>query len=198
MKIVTNTKQLTKVSESVSKEEGEEIAVELFQTLKKHKGIGLSAPQIGIHKRVCIVHVKDPIVLINPVITKQSEKKFISQEGCLSLPHKVKNVLRSYEVTVSADNLEVPWSFGSETAEDNKDLLEAACVQHEIDHLDGILITSDCRKYNQPPIRAEKKIGRNEIIVIEKDSQIMSIKYKKLEEYLNNGWKVISNSNSIK
>jgi peptide deformylase len=69
--------------------EGEAIAVKLLNELTNSKsGIGLAAPQIGITKRVCVVNVKEPIVLINPEII-ESDGEFIFKEGCLSYPKKV-------------------------------------------------------------------------------------------------------------
>ena len=80
-----------------SVEEGEEIAVKLFEELKNAKsGIGLAANQIGINKRVCVVNVKEPIVLVNPVIVEHSEEQFVFPEGCLSFPDSKIRTSRYY------------------------------------------------------------------------------------------------------
>ena len=77
--IVTDKNKLTTPCEIVSLEEGEEIAIRLLHELRNSNtpGIGLAANQIGINKRVCVVNVKEPIVLINPEIVEKSKEKFL-------------------------------------------------------------------------------------------------------------------------
>ena len=104
-KIVTDRKYLSRVCKTVpSVEEGERIAAELFQVLSTNQhGIGLSANQIGIQKRVCAINVKEPIYLINPEITEtEGETTFV--EGCLSFPGKSIRTSRAQHITVTADN----------------------------------------------------------------------------------------------
>ena len=83
--IITEVSKLQTICESVSSvEEGEEIGAQLLKDLTKSKnGIGLAANQIGINKRVCVVNVKEPLVLINPKIVEHSEEHFVFPEGCL-------------------------------------------------------------------------------------------------------------------
>ena len=104
--IITNKSKLETPCEIVSIKEGEEIAVRILHELRnsKIKGVGLAANQIGINKRVCVVNVKEPIVLINPKIVEKSEETFIFPEGCLSFPKKYVRTLRHTSVTVEADN----------------------------------------------------------------------------------------------
>ena len=161
----------------VTVEEGEKIATELFEILNKRKdGIGLAANQVGIDAAVAVLNVREPIVLINSkIISKENEIDFY--EGCLSYPGKGVNTKRYETVEVTSANVEGTMIFsGVDTGDktkgsweqegktyqvENRDLrtLEAVCVQHEIDHLNGIVCMD--RKVNTT-IVADKKIGRNE------------------------------------
>ena len=71
----------------------------------------------------------------------------------------------------------------------NRQLLESVCIQHEIDHLYGIRILD--REQQLQPVRNERKIGRNEKITIQKDSETKVIKYKKAQPFLSQGWKMV-------
>ena len=137
--IITEIKQLQLMCEEVKTvKEGEEIGAQLLKELTETKqGIGLAANQIGINKRVCVINVKEPIYFINPSSVDKSSKTFFSKEGCLSFPNKHSLVARHSEITVEADNFEGNLVFSAETGNQN-DMLECACIQHEIDHLDGI------------------------------------------------------------
>ena len=161
----------------VTLEEGEKIATELFEILNKRKdGIGLAANQVGIDASVAVVNVREPIVLINPeIVSRETEIPFY--EGCLSFPGKGVNTKRYETVEVTSDNVDGTMIFsGVDTGEKtkgsweqegktyqvkDKDLrtLEAVCVQHEIDHLNGIICMD--RKVDTT-YKAEKKPGRNE------------------------------------
>ena len=91
---------------SVTIEEGEEIAARLLKELtnSKESGIGLAANQIGINKRVCVINVKEPVVLVNPKIVEKSEEMFAFIEGCLSFPGDTIKTTRHKWVKVQADN----------------------------------------------------------------------------------------------
>ena len=86
--IITEKKQLQLMCEEVKTiKEGEEIGAQLLKELSESEnGIGLAANQIGINKRICVINVKEPIVLINPRIVEKSEEQFVFAEGCLSFP----------------------------------------------------------------------------------------------------------------
>ena len=163
--------------------EGEEISVKLFEALinSKTPGIGLAANQIGINKRVCVVNVKEPTAFINPEIVEM-EGEVVYPESCLSFPKKVVNTKRARWITVESDN-HGKTVFGSD--KDDESLLEAICIQHEIDHLDGITMFD--RKIIIPPRRSHK-IGRNQKVTITKDSESKIIKYKKAKPLLEDGW----------
>jgi len=105
------------------------------ETLKQAKGIGLAAPQVGVNKRVIIVKLwHHEYVLINPRLTYKSREKEVSEEGCLSLPGVYFKIERSKKVRVKAQDPE-----GKKVKIKAKGLL-ARALQHEIDHLEGILI----------------------------------------------------------
>ncbi|MDD4754013.1 MAG: peptide deformylase [Desulfitobacteriaceae bacterium] len=102
-------------------------------TMHEARGVGLAAPQIGISKRVVVIDVGEGLFeLINPVIVAQ-EGKEIDAEGCLSIPGVEAEVLRAEKVTVEALN-----RHGEKFTITGKGLL-ARALQHETDHLDGIL-----------------------------------------------------------
>tara|TARA_R110002012_G_scaffold50104_2_gene129718 strand:- start:717 stop:1190 length:474 start_codon:yes stop_codon:yes gene_type:complete len=96
-------------------------------------GVGLAANQVGVDHRVCVIKVGDPIILVNPRIVNQF-KKISFQEGCLSFPGDTVVTERYANIQVIADNYSEPLYFSEEN------ILETVCVQHEIDHLDGILM----------------------------------------------------------
>ena len=183
-------KDKTKLQEKclpVSIKEGEEIATKLLHELRQSEdGIGLAANQIGINKRVCVVNVNNPIVLINPEIIEQSEEKFVFPEGCLSFPDSKVRTTRNVSIKVKSDNHKEVLSFNAESKDIN-DAFECVCVQHEIDHLNGITMFD--REFKQAPIKREgKKIGRNEKVTITKGSESKVLKYKKAQPMLEDGW----------
>ena len=159
----------------VTVEEGYKIATELFEILNKRKdGIGLAANQVGIDAAVAVVNVREPIVLINPeIVSRETEIPYY--EGCLSFPGKGCHTKRYETVEVKSDNVDGTMVFsGVDTGEEakgtwedgqqkqNRELrtLEAVCVQHEIDHLNGMRILDRAQELT---IRRDKpKIGRNE------------------------------------
>ena len=174
----------------VSVKEGEEIGVRLLHELRQSEnGIGLAANQIGINKRVCVINVKEPLVLINPKIVEKSKEQFVFPEGCLSFPDSKVKTQRHQDIVVEADNHDGKLSF-SANSKDINDAFECVCVQHEIDHLDGITMFD--REFRQEPMvrgeNAPKKIGRNEKVTITKGSESKVLKYKKVESMLEDGW----------
>ncbi len=110
----------------------------MFATMYQAPGIGLAAPQVGVGLRFAVVDLMPddkptPIVLINPEVIARSEEQATREEGCLSLPGQYADVTRSARVTVRYTDAE-----GIRRQIEAEGLL-AACLQHEIDHLDGIL-----------------------------------------------------------
>jgi peptide deformylase len=113
---------------------------DMVETCRKAKGIGLAAPQVGKSLRLCIINLEHmgipPFALINPKIVKSSWKKVEMEEGCLSIPGLFGMVKRPARVIVKATTSE-----GSETKFEADGILSRV-IQHELDHLDGILFTS--------------------------------------------------------
>jgi peptide deformylase len=110
----------------------------MFETMYRAPGIGLAAPQVGVGLRFAVVDLQPddtraPIVLINPEVTARSEEMATREEGCLSLPGQYADVTRPARVTVRYTDIE-----GAKRQIEAEGLL-SACLQHEIDHLDGIL-----------------------------------------------------------
>ena len=107
----------------------------LLETMYEGNGIGLSATQVNIHKRILVVDVSEekdsPLVLINPKIKVLNKEEKIYSEGCLSVPGFFEEVSRPSEINITALNLE-----GERFTIMAADLL-AVAVQHEMDHLDG-------------------------------------------------------------
>ncbi len=131
---------LKKKAEAVP--EGEEVSSlieDMFETMYDARGIGLAAPQVGVGKRVIVLdvspvdEVSKPLALINPEIVSR-EGKEDSEEGCLSVPELNVKISRASKVTVSGYSPE--WELVQVAAEG----ILAIALQHEIDHLDSILI----------------------------------------------------------
>ena len=184
--IITEISKLQTICESVSSvEEGEEIGAQLLKELSKAKnGIGLAANQIGINKRVCVINVKEPIVLVNPKIVEHSEDGFVFPEGCLSFPDTHIKTLRYTSIIVESDNHDEPLSFSADSKDIN-DAFECACIQHEIDHLDGITMFD--RRHKIEPYIAPKTPGRNEKVTITDGTETKIVKYKKALPLIESG-----------
>ena len=188
--IIKDKIKLQEKCSPVSIKEGEEIGVRLLHELRESEnGIGLAANQIGIQKRVCVVNVKEPLVLINPKIVEKSKEQFVFPEGCLSFPDSKVKTKRYQDIVVEADNHKGKLSF-SANSKDINDAFECVCVQHEIDHLNGITMFD--REFKLEPvvngINAPKKIGRNEKVTITKGTESKVLKYKKAQRMLEDGW----------
>lgn len=108
----------------------------MFDTMKEFNGVGLAAPQVGISKRIIALLLQNnsKLVIINPVVLDKSEEMITSQEGCLSLPTISCTVKRHKEITLSWFDEEFINREGTFVDD------EAIRIQHELDHLDGILI----------------------------------------------------------
>jgi len=112
---------------------------DMLGTMYQAPGIGLAAPQVGVGQRVVVIDVSEeknrPVRLINPLITRRSDEMVIGEEGCLSLPGQFADVKR--HAAVAVDYLDERENLQRIEAEG----LLARCLQHEIDHLNGILFT---------------------------------------------------------
>lgn len=135
----------------------EEIATNMLETMYAESGIGLAAIQVNIQKRIVVIDLSEekdePLVLINPIITKL-EGTEISREGCLSVPDY-------YDTVERAENIEFNYkTLENEVVSMETDGLLAVCVQHEIDHLDGKLFIDYLSPLKRQ--RLKKKIEKQE------------------------------------
>lgn len=170
-----NNPVINKKLKEVSVDEGLDIAKDLFNVLNKRQdGIGLAANQVGIDASVAVVNVREPIILINPKIVKQWEPVPYF-EGCLSFQGKSVQTQRYSNIVIKTEQEEAEWYFSGapnpsdgkgswEKQEQNKHdkelrLLETICVQHEIDHLNGMTISD---RQIITTITNEVKVGRND------------------------------------
>jgi peptide deformylase len=113
---------------------------DMLETMYFAEGIGLAAPQIGVSQRVCVLDLRDEDhpdagrwVFVNPVIVESSDEEDKKPEGCLSIPEMEEVVTRPARVTVRGFDVE------GEAVEVEAEGLLARALQHEIDHLDGVL-----------------------------------------------------------
>jgi peptide deformylase len=143
----------------------ESIVKDMIETMYSYHGTsGLAAPQVNICKRIVIIDVnakttKDKLlVLINPEILEASKKKYV-REGCLSLPEYLADIKRAQKVTVKAQDIKGNYY------EYNATNFEAVAIQHETDHLDGILFIDkvDCLKTGSIRRRASEFMDEKEI-----------------------------------
>ena len=195
--IITEESKIKTLCEEVKTiKEGEEIGAQLLKELAESKnGIGLAANQIGINKRVCVINVKEPLVLINPRIVERSEEEFIFPEGCLSFPNKHIRTKRNVSITVESDNHKGKMVFTADSKDIN-DAFETACVQHEIDHLDGITMFD--RAMVAQPYKAPEKIGRNERVTITDGNETKELKWKKAQPLVESGdWEMAYPAGSV-
>lgn len=136
-------KEVTKITKKTVK-----LVNDMLDTMYEANGVGLAAPQVGVSERIIVLDVGEgPIVLINPTITV-AEGEEIDVEGCLSVPERWVYVKRSAEVLVTGLN-----EKGKNVRIQGDGLLGRA-LQHEIDHLDGILMVT-------------KMLGEAELEVVE-------------------------------
>lgn len=163
------SKEVHKVSKKVK-----DLVRDLLDTMYSQNGVGLAAPQIGENYRIFVIDVStgkeplNPMVFINPKIIKKSGA-FISQEGCLSFPEVYTNVRRYSNVMIKAlDSNGRPFVI---EAKDETLLVKA--IQHEFDHLDGILFVDHARnlaeveellqKHHLPSLEPDKMIEEPEL-----------------------------------
>jgi len=132
---------------------------DMFDTMYEASGIGLAATQVNFHKRIIVIDISDqcnePICLINPeIIEKSGEIQW--EEGCLSVPDYYENVIRANDIKVQALNQHGE-TFTLEASE-----MLSVCIQHEVDHLDGILFVDHISKLKQKRLKnkTEKKVRK--------------------------------------
>ena len=157
--------QLRQVSEPIGAitEEIRTLARDMLETMYDAPGIGLAAIQIGVPKRLVVIDLakadeeRKPMVLVNPEITWSSEEKRTYEEGCLSIPEYYEEVERPDRVKFRYRNLD------GETVEAEADGVLATCVQHEIDHLNGVLFIDHLSKLKRDRVITKfKKAAKRE------------------------------------
>ena len=159
------------------------LADKMLEIMYKSSGIGLAAPQVNQTIRLIVVDVSEdrdnPCIFVNPEIKKPAGS-VDSSEGCLSVP-EIRTTIKRYEnITLEYQDL------NGERHEEALGNLLSICVQHEIDHLNGITIHD--REVKLEPTKVEKKIGRNQLVTIKKGDAVKVLKYKKAQNLLNQGW----------
>ena len=133
-RLKVNAKPVAKVDEKVRR-----LMDDMVETMYESIGIGLAAPQVGVAQRVIVVDVAregekaNPVRIANPEILWRSEETTLANEGCLSLPEHYADVVRPAEIRLRYLDHE------NEIREIEAKGLLATCIQHEIDHLDGVL-----------------------------------------------------------
>jgi len=148
---------LASVAERVENVDGEIVSLvkEMFNIMYKERGIGLAAPQIDLGKRVIVIdtgeEVNGKLALINPEILEVSDNLEPYEEGCLSVPRLLADVIRPAEILVKGVSVK------GEEVEIEASGLMARVLQHEVDHLNGILFIDRIEKYIRDEFRAELK-----------------------------------------
>ena len=163
-------KILRQISEPVEKvgDEERELMRDMLETMYSAKGIGLAAIQIGIPKRIIVMDLskeenkKLPMYFVNPVITEKNNEKKTYEEGCLSVPNQFAEIDRQNKCKV--EYLDFDGNKQSLQAEG----LLATCIQHEIDHLQGILFIDYLSKLKKTMIikKLSKQKNKSDRIVV--------------------------------
>lgn len=133
------------------------LAADMLETMYDEKGVGLAANQINVLKRIFVADCSEdrdqPYVFVNPEIIKESEETDAAEEGCLSLPTLYSGpVVRPEKITVRAQDL------NGEFFELEADELLGRCIQHELDHLNGVLFIDYLSRMKQQ--RVLKKLEK--------------------------------------
>lgn len=133
----------------------ETLAADMLETMYAAPGRGLAAPQVGVMQRIFVMDAgwkegkSDPIVCINPMLQEVSEARAVNTEGCLSIPGVTAQVSRPAQVQMVWTGLN-----GGRYVQ-SFDGFAAACVQHELDHLDGVVTFDHLRAEDREALMAE-------------------------------------------
>ena len=182
----------------ITQQDADELRLQLNEALEKNPGLGISATQIGIKKRACLIKFGDEeLFLVNPIVTEKSKEGFLFYEGCLSIPStltKPIRTIRASKVIVQTDNLgELTFEINPEGDKANesvsKETMMTVIVQHEIDHLDGFTIKD--RVYNTQVVK-KVDFGRNEKIVMKsKEGEMVEVKFKNANKLFLQGYEIV-------
>jgi len=182
----------------ITQQEADQLREQLEEGLKKYPGIGISATQLGIKKRVCLIQFGDEdLFLLNPVIKEKSNEGFLFYEGCLSIPRTIEKpirTIRACKVVIDTDNMgEMTFEINPEGDKQgeqvSKETMMTVIVQHEIDHLDGFTIKD--RVYSTTIVK-NQTYGRNDKVVMKSpDGDMVEVKYKKANDYFLKGYEIV-------
>ena len=150
-------RQISKTVEKVGKEE-QELMKDMLETMYEANGIGLAAIQVGIPKRIIVIDLnknekKTPMFFVNPVIKERNRINSVYEEGCLSVPNQFAEIERPNKCEVEY------LDFYGKKKILKADGLLATCIQHEMDHLEGILFIDYLSKLKKTMIL--KKLSKN-------------------------------------
>ena len=156
---------LRKVSEPVNSVDTEvkNLMDDMLETMYAAPGIGLAAVQIGVLKRIIVIDLskdgekKNPLFIVNPEITFKSNDLISYEEGCLSIPNQFAEVKRPSSCKLNF------LDYNGKKKEISADGLLATCIQHEVDHLDGILFIDHLSKLKKDLILKKNKKQKKEI-----------------------------------
>jgi len=178
------------------------LRIQLTEALIEHPGLGISATQLGIKKRACLIKFGEgenttDLFLVNPIIKEKSKDGFLFMEGCLSIPStltKPIRTIRACKIVIDTDNLgELTFEINSEADKANemisKETMMTVVVQHEIDHLDGFTIKD--RVYNTQVVK-KVDFGRNERIVMKSPTgELEEVKFKNANKLFLKGYEIV-------
>ena len=182
----------------ITQDEADELRTQLEQGLTEYPGLGISANQLGIKKRACLIKFGDEdLFLVNPIVKEKSKEGFLFYEGCLSIPSSITKptrTIRACKVVIDTDNLgELTFEINPEGDKANeqvsKETMMTVIVQHEIDHLDGFTIKD--RVYNTQVVK-KVDFGRNDKIVMKsKEGELVEVKFKNANKYFLEGYEIV-------
>ena len=141
---------------------------DMLETMYAAPGIGLAAVQVGVLKRIIVIDLskegekKDPLFIVNPQITFKSDELISYEEGCLSIPNQFAEVKRPSSCKVNF------LDYNGKKREINADGLLATCIQHEVDHLNGVLFIDHLSKLKKDLIlkRTKKQIKEIDRVIV--------------------------------
>ena len=161
---------LRKVSEPVTSvnTEVKNLMDDMLETMYAAPGIGLAAVQVGVLKRIIVIDLskdgqkKDPLFIVNPQITFKSDELISYEEGCLSIPNQFAEVKRPSSCKVNF------LDYNGKKREINADGLLATCIQHEVDHLNGVLFIDHLSKLKKDIIikKTKKQIKEIDRVIV--------------------------------
>ena len=157
-------RQISKPVEVVGNEE-QDLMRDMLATMYEAKGIGLAAIQVGVPKRIIVIDLnkdekKNPMYFVNPIIKQKNLVNSIYEEGCLSVPNQFAEIKRPKKCEVEYLNYE-----GEKKLLKTEGLL-ATCIQHEMDHLEGILFIDYLSKLKKTMIIKKLLKNRPDRIVV--------------------------------